>query len=148
MIGTLLAAVASVNAPRMARRARRAAIDYAVAGIAFLLGFGFLLGAAFIWAAGRWGAFEAALGFGFGFLALAAVILLVHRLVVARHARRRAEEEKAQQLRSVAAAAAVAAIPTLVRQAGLLGTVALPLAALAAYAIWRENRPRDTGAPD
>ena len=50
MIGTLFAALMSVNAPRMARRLRRAVIDYAFAGVAFLLGAGFLLAAAFIWA--------------------------------------------------------------------------------------------------
>lgn len=148
MIGTLLAAVASVNAPRMARRARRAAIDYAIAGVALLVGCGFLLAAAFIWASARWGAFEAALGFGIGFVALGILTLLVHRSVVAVRGRRRAEEEKAQQLRSLATAAAVATVPTLVRQAGLFGIVAIPLAGLAAYAIWRESRRRDPADPD
>lgn len=148
MIGTILAAVASVNAPRMARRARRAAIDYAIAVLALLVGCGFLLAAAFIWASARWGAFEAALGFGVGFIALGVLTLLVHRFVVAGRARRRAEEENARQLRSVATAAAVATVPALVRQAGLFGLVAIPLAGLAAYAVWRESRRGDPSDPD
>lgn len=148
MLGTLVAALASLDPSRAGLRFRRALVDYAFAGVALLLGFGFLLAAAFIWAAARWGAFGAALGFGFGFLALGAVIMMVHRMVAARVARRRAEKEKAERLQSLVAAAAVAAIPALVRQAGIVGTIALPLAALAAYAIWRENTPRDRDDPD
>ncbi|WP_187968375.1 hypothetical protein [Aquibium microcysteis] len=142
MLATLVAALASLDTSRVKRRVRRAVIDYAFAGVAFLLGVGFLLAAAFIWAAARFGAFEAALGFGFGFLSLGAIIMVIHRLVVARRARRRAEREKAEQFRSFATAAALAAVPALVRKAGVLGTLALPLAALAAFAIWQENRPR------
>jgi zinc transporter ZupT len=148
VLATLVAALASLDPSRTKRRFRRALIYYAFAGIALLLGFGFLLVAAFIWAAARWGAFEAALGFGFGFLALAAIIMMVHRVVVARRARRRAEQEKAEQFRSIATAAAVAAVPALVRKAGIVGTLALPLAALAAFAIWQENKPRDRGDLD
>lgn len=142
MIGPLVAAIASANAARMARRVRRAAIDYAIAGVAFALGLGFLLVAAFIWAAERWGGFEAALGFGVGFLVLAAITMMVHRLATARRLRRRAEEREAEQVRSMAAIAVAAAVPALIRQVGLVGSLALPLAALAAYAIWRENKPR------
>ncbi|RST85094.1 hypothetical protein EJC49_17630 [Aquibium carbonis] len=148
MIGPLVAAIASANAPRMARRLRRAVIDYAIAGVAFVLGIGFLLVAAFIWAARRWGGLEAAIGFGLGFLLLSVLTLMVHRMVTARRLRRLAERQKADQVRSMATAAAVAAVPALIRQVGIVGSLALPLAALAAYAIWQENRPRTPDEPD
>jgi chromate transport protein ChrA len=145
VLGSLLGAVSSLDASRAARRFRRALIDYAFAGVAFVIGLGFLVAAAFIWAADRYGSFPAALGFGAGFIALAAVIMMVHRILVARRARRRREEERADQLRSIATAAAVAAVPALVRQAGLFGTLLLPIAAAAAYAIIRENTRPDPG---
>jgi hypothetical protein len=143
VLGSLLGAVSSLDASRAARRFRRALIDYAFAGVAFIIGLGFLVAAAFIWAADRYGSMTAALGFGGAFIALSAVIMMVHRIVVARRARRRREEERADQLRSIVTAAAVAAVPALVRQAGLFGSLLLPLAAAAAYAIYRENSPRD-----
>jgi hypothetical protein len=148
VLGSLFEALSSLDASRATRRLRRAVIDYAFAGAAMLIGLGFLVGAGFIWASERWGSFEAALGFGFGFIAVAAVIMMVHRVVVARRARRRAREQRSDQFRSLATAVAVAAVPTLIRQAGVVGSIALPLAALAAYAIWRENAPRDPGDAD
>ncbi len=143
MLASLLATVSSLDASRAARRFRRALIDYAFAGVTFVIGLGFLVAAAFIWTADRYGSLAAALGFGAGFIGVSAVIMMVHRIVVARRARRRREQERADQLRSVATAAAVAAVPALVRQAGLFGTLLLPLAAAAAYAIFRENTRRD-----
>ncbi len=148
MIGSLVAAFASVNAPHIARRVRRALIGYAVTGAAFVLGLGFLIAAGFIRAAERWGGFEAALGFGFCFLALAAIVMLMHRSVGTRRSRRRAEARKAEQMRSMATAAAVAIAPALIRRAGIVGSIVLPLAGLAAYAIWQENKPRDSDPLD
>lgn len=148
MLGSLFAALVSFNAPRMARRLRRSAIDYAIAGVALVLGLGFLLAAAFIWAAERWGGFEAALGFGIGFTALAVITLLVHRFVVVRNARRREAELRAEQMRSLAAAAAIAAAPTIARKAGIVGSIALPLAALAAYVFWQMKKPGDPDEPE
>ena len=143
MLRTLILLLSSLDPSRAKRRFRRAAIDYAIAGTAFLLGLCFLVIAAFIWAADRWGPMEAALGFGVGFMAIAAVTMMVHRSVASRRARIRAEAEKSDQLRSFATAAAVAALPAVIRQIGVVGSLALPLAGLAAYAIWRENRSRD-----
>lgn len=148
MLGPLFAALVSFNAPRLARRLRRSAIDYAIAGVTLLLGLGFLLAAAFIWAAERWGGFQAALGFGIGFTAVAVITMIVHRYVVVRNARRREEELKAEQMRSLAAAATIAAVPPLVRQAGVAGSIILPLAALAGYVFWQLRKPRDPDEPD
>jgi len=148
VLGPLFATLVSFNAPRMARRLRRFAIDYAIAGVALVLGLGFLLAAAFIWAAERWGGFEAALGFGIGFTALAAITMMVHRLVVVRNARRREAELRAEQMRSLAAAAMIAAAPTLMRKAGIVGSIVLPLAGLAAYVFWRMKTPSDPDEPE
>lgn len=148
MLESLVAALVSFNAPRMAKRLRRSTIDYTIAGVALVLGLGFLLAAAFIWAAERWGGFEAALGFGLGFTALAAITMMVHRLVIVRNARRREEELRAEQMRSLAAAAMIAAAPTMARKAGVVGSIVLPLAALAAYVFWQMNKPSDSDEPE
>lgn len=140
MPGSIFDTIANIDTARMTRRIRRAVIDFAFAGIALLLGLGFLIAAAFIYAAEMYGSFSAALAFGIGFLVLAAIIMLAHRMAVARRVRRRRRQAQSNQLRSMATAAAVAAAPALVRSLGVVGTIGIPLAAIAAYAIYRENR--------
>lgn len=148
MLGSIFDMITNLDAARTARRIRRAVLDFALAGVAFLLGFGFLIAAGFIYVAERYGSFYAALWFGLGFLAISAVILVVHRTISAMRARRRKREERSDQFRSMATAAAVAAAPALIRSAGWVGTVAIPLAAIAAYAIYQENRGRTEEYPE
>ena len=144
MLGSIFDMITNLDAARTARRIRRAVIDFAFAGVAFLMGFGFLIAAGFIYTAERYGGFYAALWFGFGFLAISATILIAHRVIAAMRTRRRKREERSDRLRSMATAAAVAAAPALIRSAGWVGTVVIPLAAIAAYVIYQENR-RPTG---
>ena len=91
MLASLLASLASGETVVAIRRARRAAIVYVLAGMAGLCGVGFLIGALYIWLSERYGPLETAIGFGVGFIVLAGLILLVHRLTAGSRARRVAE---------------------------------------------------------
>lgn len=123
-----------------------AAVAYALAGVALLCGVGFLIAAAFIAAAERYGSFRASLGFGLGFLVLGILILGFHRLAVRRR-QRRAAQVRAEQAKAYAGAAALGLLPTLLKsRAGVAGLVA-PLVALAAYTIWKENQTPDPNLP-
>ncbi|CDX23429.1 conserved membrane hypothetical protein [Mesorhizobium sp. ORS 3324] len=142
---SLISALASGEAMAAMRRARMTAILYGLAGIFALCGVGFLVGAAYIWFAARYGPLATSLGFGAAFLVLAALILLIERLTAGMRARRRARQRKTD-LTAVGVAAALALLPALAKSKGGLGAVAAPVLALVAYAIYRENvkpGPRD-----
>ena len=138
MLASLLASLASGETVVAIRRARRAAIVYLLAGVAALCGVGFLIGALYIWFSDRYGRLEAALGFGVGFIALALVILLVHRLTAKSRARRVMAKRKSD-LAAMGIAAAIAALPTLARSRVGIGALLAPALAVVAYAIYREN---------
>ncbi|RWK93078.1 MAG: hypothetical protein EOR45_27120, partial [Mesorhizobium sp.] len=95
MLASLLSGLASGEAVAAVRRARTAAIVYALAALAALCGLGFLVGAAYVWVAGRYGPMAACLVFGLGFLVIAGLLLLIHRLSAGARARRRARRRTA-----------------------------------------------------
>ncbi len=129
------------------RRARRAAVAYLLAGLVGLVGLGFLVGAAFIWASRRWGGIEAALGFAGVFLLIAVLILIVHKLTAGMR-RRRAADLRKSEMTTIGVATALAVLPTLLKGRAGIGVLAAPAIALAAYAIYRENAgPRDPLPP-
>jgi len=143
MLATLIQTLVTGEAKGAARRVQRALIDYTIAGVFLAIGLGFLIAAGYIYATRHYDPLYVALGFGGGFILLAVIAVLVHRISSGMQARRRAEEERAAQFRSVAVAAAVATLPTLLKgRAGILGALG-PLAAMAAYAIYKENSGRD-----
>ncbi|MER9135399.1 hypothetical protein NKI20_03685 [Mesorhizobium sp. M0830] len=143
MLASLISGLASGEAVAAVRRARTAAIVYGLALTAALCGLGFLVGAAYIWAATRYGSLAAALGFGAAFLVLAGLILLIYQLSAGSRARRRAQRRNAD-MKAVGIAAALAVLPTLLKGKGGLGVILGPAVALAAYAIYRENvKPDD-----
>jgi len=135
MLASLIASFASGEVVSLVRRAKSAAIAYSLACVFALAGIGFLIGALFTWTARRYGMIEAEIGFGVAFFVIALVILLIHSITSrsrARHTRRQGVD-----LATVAGVAAVSVLPVLLKsRAGLVG----PLVALAAYAIYRENR--------
>ncbi|KQZ33397.1 hypothetical protein ASD50_01020 [Mesorhizobium sp. Root552] len=143
-IASLIAGFASGETVAALRRARGAAIAYALAGLAALCGVGFLVGAGYIWVAARYGFLEAALGFGIGFLVLSGLILLIFRVSAESRVVRRARKRNAD-LTAVGVTAALAALPVLLRSKGGLGAVLGPAAALVAYAIYRENTKHGDG---
>ena len=146
LLASLLSGFASGETVAAIRRARTAAIVYTLAALAAFCGLGFLVGAAYIWAAARYGSFAAALGFGVGFLVIAGLVLLVHRLTSGARARREARRRSAD-MKALGITAALAVLPTLLKGKGGLGVLLGPAVALAAYAIYRENvKPDDPDA--
>lgn len=143
MLASLIAGLATGETMAALRRARRAAIAYAVAGLATFFGLVFLLVAGAIWAARSYGAVEASVGIGVAFIVLALVIVAGHKLtsrVRAKAARRRRNRD----FTKAAVAAGLAVAPALLR--GKAGTALLlaPAIAAVAYAIYRENAPART----
>ncbi|ESY55001.1 hypothetical protein NKI32_13265 [Mesorhizobium sp. M0761] len=147
MLAPLISALASGEAIAAMRRARTAAIVYGLAAVAALCGLGFLLGAAYIWAADRYGSMAACLGFAAGFLVLAGLIVLIHQLAAGTRARRRVRRRNAD-LKALGITAALAVLPALLKGKGGKGVILGPMIALAAYAIYRENVKPDPGDPD
>lgn len=143
MLASLIASFASGETVVALRRARQAAIAYVLAATAALCGIGFLIGAGYVWTARRYGSLEASLVFGIGFLLLAGIVLVIHRLAMDRR-RRREIRRRNKDMTNIAIASAIAAVPTLLRSKAGLGTVVAPALAVAAYAIYRENsgKPR------
>lgn len=143
MLASLIASFASGETVLALRRARRAAIAYALAGLAFLCGAGFLMVALFIWTARRYGAIEAALAFGVGFVVLGTIVLIVHKITRGSRAKR-AAQRRSSDMTTIAVASALALLPSILRGKAGLGTLAAPAVAALAYAIYRENRPKRT----
>ncbi|TPL87164.1 hypothetical protein [Mesorhizobium sp. B2-3-12] len=151
LLATLLSGFASGETMAAVRRARSAAIVYAIALLAAFCGLGFLVGAAYIWTAARYGSLAAAIGFGVGFLVIAGLVVLVHSVMSGAQVRREARRRKAD-MKAMGITAALAVLPTLLKGGlkgkGGLGIILGPAVALAAYAIYRENVKSDTDHPD
>ncbi len=146
MLAALIQSIVSGETTRAAKRVRRAMIDYMIAGICLAIGLGFLIAAAYIFVAERYGPLYTAIGFGLGFIALAGVALIVHRIISGIQAKRRAEEARAAQMQTIAGAAAFAILPALLKGRGGFVSLLAPVAAMVAYAIFKENS--DLGRDD
>lgn len=146
-LASLLISLVTGEAGIVARHIRGAAIAYGTALVAALVGAVFLLLAAYLSLAERFGPINAALGLGAGFLALAGAVLLTYRLTAKRRRRRRVERRK-NDLTALAIAAGVAALPELLRSKEGIGALLGPLAAFLAYAVYRENSPKPDDAGD
>jgi hypothetical protein len=101
-------------------------------------GVGFLVAAGFIAAERRWGAINASVGFGIGFIVLAIIVFAVYRAAAAMRRRRLERERKAAQMSSLIAAA-LALVPTLLRSRTGMAELLAPVVALLAYMIYKEN---------
>ncbi|WP_442582250.1 hypothetical protein ACSBOB_10015 [Mesorhizobium sp. ASY16-5R] len=138
MLASLIAGLATGETLAALRRAKRAAIAYLLAGILAAFGIVFLLVAATIWASQRYGAIHATLGIGGAFVALAVVIVLVHKMT-SRVRAKAAVRQRNRDFAKAAVAAGIAVAPALL--SGRAGKAALlaPAIAAVAYAIYREN---------
>jgi len=143
MLATLIANIASGETLLALRRAKVALGVYIFVALLALLGLGFLLGAAYLFAAARYGPIEAALGFGAGFLVLALLLVIVFKLV-ARTRRRSAAERRKGELTTLAVATGLALLPALASKRRGFAIVLAPALAMVGYKIWRENSRRDT----
>ncbi len=132
-----------------AQRARRSAIDYLLAATAAIIGFVFLLIAAYVFFAEylNYGALPTALGFGAVFLAIAVILLVYHRSV-ARARARRARERRSSDMKVAMSGAVIAALPSLLGRRGGLTGILLPALAAFAFAIYRENTRTTVRPPD
>lgn len=143
MLASLIGGFISGETLNMLRRLKSAAIAYLLVALFAAIGVGFLIGAGYIYVAQEFGSLTAAISFGVGFLLIATIILIVHSIRSSRAKRRR--DKRGIDLATIAGAAAITGLPILLRsRAGLVG----PLAAIAAYVIYRENRKRKLGDSD
>ena len=143
----LLAVIGSIVSGEAADaigRARRAAVIYAIAGLLGLVGALFLLAAAYLATAREIGAVNAGLWFGGGFLAVAVLLVVFHKVGSRMRARRVAERRKAET-RTVVSTAAVALLPALLASRGGAVALLVPAAAALGYAVYRENARRSRG---
>jgi hypothetical protein len=127
------------EASAVAARARRSAIEYVIAGIAALVGFAFLLVAGYIYLARLYGDLEVAIGFAAGFLGIAVLLLVYHR-ISARARARKAKDQRSGELMALASTVAIAALPSLLSKKGAVAGIALPIISAIAYSIYRENK--------
>lgn len=137
MIASLIASVASGEALSAAGNAKRAVIAYVIAAVFLLFGMVFLTIAGFIALANTYGAIEAALWLGGGFLAAAILAVAIHRIAATLRARRIARRRRSEAA-AMAGAAALAALPSLLAGRGRLALLA-PLVGILGYAIFREQ---------
>jgi hypothetical protein len=144
---SLISGLASGEAMAALQRARTTAILYGLAALFALCGVGFLIGAAYIWLAARYGPLATSFGFGIGFLVVAGLILVIHKLAVSMRSRRRARRRQAD-MAALGVTAALALLPALARSKGGLGVLAAPALAAVAYAIYRENVKTKPSKPD
>ncbi|MEO4000666.1 hypothetical protein [Mesorhizobium sp. CAU 1732] len=138
MLATLLASVVSGEATEAVSRLRRSLLIYAAAALFLFCGAGFLLGAGFVTAANELGTVNAALWFAGGFIGLAIVLLIVHR-ITARMKAKRVARRRGTEVKAVASATAIALIPTLLAGRGRAVVLIAPAIAALAYAVYREN---------
>jgi predicted membrane channel-forming protein YqfA (hemolysin III family) len=144
---SLILSIISGEASAAARRARRSAVEYIIAAAAALIGFVFLLLAAFVYASRFYGELTVAVAFAAGFLALAVVLLIYHR-ISARARARRARERMSNEAIALAVPIGLALLPALLTKRGAMaGLVASALAAVG-YAIYRENAGSGDGDDD
>lgn len=138
MLARLVAALAAGEMSGAVRRLRVVTALYALAALLALFGASFLLLAAFVSAAARWGVTSTALGFGAGFLVLALAVVVGLKIWQGVQARR-VHRRRVSDAGVLAGTAALTLLPSLLARSGGLGTLILPLVAVAGYAIYREN---------
>ena len=149
VLATLITTIVSGEASEAIGRARRAAIVYLIAGLLAWCGIGFFLGAGFVALARELGPITAALWFGGGFIALATLLLVVHR-ISARLRARRVARRRSTEAKAVASTAALGLLPALLaggkgRAAAILGPALL---AGLGYVAYREFRRREDERDD
>ncbi|WP_011582416.1 MULTISPECIES: hypothetical protein [Chelativorans] len=145
MFARLIALLATGEAAAVKRRIKTAAIFYLAAGFLGFLAVIFLVLAAYLAAATRWGAIATAVWFGLGLLVLSAVIFIAYR--ISARSRRRAEMSKRAESMMVGASA-LAMLPSLVGKKRNWVTAVMVLAGLGGYLAYTELMRRSRRAED
>lgn len=147
MIARLIALFATSEASVLKRRLKIAIFAYLALGIAALFAVVFLVLAAYLAAAIRWGALEAAVWFGVAFVVLTGIVFIAYKIVSG--AERRAQQRKrAADTSLLAGASAMALLPSLISRKGGLATLLAMAAGIGAYSLYREFERGKEGNPD
>jgi len=143
MLPRLLALLATGEAAIVKRRLKTALIAYAMLGLSVIFAVVFLLLAAYLAAASRWGVIAAAFWFGIAFVVLSIAVYAGYSVAV-QSQRREQQRKRAADTTMLAGASAMAMLPTLFgRRSGTIGLL-LTVAGLAGYAAYRQyERHRD-----
>lgn len=138
----LLTLLFAGEASDMKQRLRTALISYMLGAFAVLMALVFFIVAAYIAAAFRWGAVQAAVGFAIGFLLLGLVVLGAYKIAV--EARKREQQRRrAANATMAASASAMTMLPALLGKKGIGANVALlVLAGVGGYAAYRQFEQR------
>lgn len=142
MFKALMGSLIAGEMKELTGRIKTATVLYLLACILVVVGIGFLIGAAFVLAAERYGTLEAALGFGFGFIVLAVLLVLINSMRAKAWKRRRLEQ-KGGELKALAATALLAALPGLLKTRSGFAGIMMPVIGLIALKIYDENRESD-----
>ena len=137
-----LAALLGIEVEGITERMRALAMIYGLIALFVLLGLGFLLAAGFMLVAAQLGPLYAALIFAGAFLLLALAIYLGARIGKSRHRRELANRRRASETGAFLTTAAITALPVMLKSP-LLVKLGLPAAALAAFALLRDNAETD-----
>jgi hypothetical protein len=141
MLGSVLASLLSGQTAEAVQRYRDRVLAYALATVAIIVGVCFLFVAAYIAAKDRYGAIYAALGFAAAFFVIAGLVWGYH-VSMARKRAKRAAERRSSEMKAYVSAAAVALLPALLKSRVGVGGLLLPILALTALGILRENTRR------
>ena len=146
MLKSVITSLISGEMKDLTGRAKGALMLYVLACVSAVVGLGFLVGAAFVIAATRYGALNAALGFGVGFLALALLFIAINSMQ-AKAWKRKREAQRSGEIKLLAATALIAALPGLLKtKSGIAGAL-MPIVGLIALKIYDENRGDDEESP-
>ena len=143
----LLTLLLAGEASDMKQRLRTALISYILGAFAIMMALLFFVVAAYVAAAFRWGAVQAAIGFAIGFLLLGLVVLGAYKIKV--EARKREQQRRrAANATMAASASAMTMLPAMLGKKGIGANVALlVLAGVGGYAAYRhfEQRRKNGG---
>ncbi len=147
MLASLLAAFASGETLYIFKRLKRDVVAYAAAGIFAAVAAGFLVAAGYMATADALGPIWAALIFAGGFLLIAVIIVIAHRMAESGR-QREIERRRSTEMAGIGTAAALAVLPSVMRGKAGVATVLAPAAGVGAYALYRLFRrppPADHG---
>jgi uncharacterized membrane protein (UPF0136 family) len=138
MLATLIGALVSGEVAAWLKRLRVAVALNVVAALFALTGLGFLVGAAYVAAARRFGMVEAAIGFGIAFILVAGILVGLRNWLAARNR----HNQRPADLATMAGTAALTALPLMSKSRKAAGAVLVPLAGIGAFLLFRALRRR------
>ncbi|WP_163271640.1 hypothetical protein [Chelativorans alearense] len=146
MFSRFIALLAAGEAANVKRRVKAAVVGYVLVAATGLPALAFLLLAAYLAVAARWGPLASALWFGSGLAVLCGLTFVVYRTVAGAQ-RRKQEQKRAADAGLLMGASALTVLPALLGRRRGAAALLLALAGLAGYAAYREHERGDTDEP-